>query len=466
MGILDSGLEAGVNHNGETDIAKKLVDAAVDSGADAVKFQTFKAEKLVSPYAPKAEYQTQTTGNSNTQYEMLKKLELDTGAFKELLSYSRERGIVFLSTPFDPGSIDFLDELGLEIFKIPSGEITNLPYLWRVGSLSKKIIMSTGMADMGEIEDALDVLAGAGTHRENITVLHCNTEYPTPFEDVNLLAMQTISDAFKVRVGYSDHTPGTEVPVAAVALGATVIEKHFTLDKNMPCPDHSASLEPYELKAMDLLTNMMFDVDEFIKNVPVWRFTREAPYAAIRVSYHPGQNDIDDLIKKTFRLKDAGFRIGIYGIEHPSITDHILETKERCLKLGIDFRTKEFLGEWEGRLYGTFKYEGSVCGGEMKQSECRTTEIIADPAGYVYKCHSDLYNGRNPFAHILDEDFDESKVEEFRPCKFFGDCNPCDVKVKTNRFQIFGHTSVEMKNIESMKANSKIEETSIIINHP
>ncbi len=212
---------------------------------------------------------------------------------------------------------------------------------------------------------------------------------------------------------------------------------------------------------MDLLTNMMFDVDKFIKNVPTWRFKREAPYAAIRVSYHPGQNDIDDLIKKTFKLQDAGFRIGIYGIEHPSILDHIMETKELCLKLGIDFRTKEFLGEWEGKLYGTFKYDGAIHGNEMKYSECMTSEIIVDPAGYVYKCHSDLYNGRNPFAHILDEDFDAKKVEEFRPCNFYGDCNPCDVKVKTNRFQVFGHTSVEMKNIENNRKNIKLKETVI-----
>ncbi|GBD95690.1 MAG TPA: N-acetylneuraminate synthase [Nitrospirae bacterium] len=242
--------EAGVNHNGKIDIARKLVDAAVDSGADAVKFQTFKAEKLVSRYAPKAEYQAQTTDRNESQYEMLKRLELDAGAFKELVSYSRKRGIVFLSTAFDLESIDFLNELDLEIFKIPSGEITNLPYLWRAGSLSKKIIISTGMADMGEIEDALDVLTEAGTPKENITVLHCNTEYPTPFEDVNLLAMQTIRDAFKIKAGYSDHTQGIEVSVAAAALGAAVIEKHFTLDKKMPGPDHSASLEPYELKAM------------------------------------------------------------------------------------------------------------------------------------------------------------------------------------------------------------------------
>jgi MoaA/NifB/PqqE/SkfB family radical SAM enzyme len=207
---------------------------------------------------------------------------------------------------------------------------------------------------------------------------------------------------------------------------------------------------------MDLLTNMMFDVDDFIRNVPVWRFARKAPYAAIRVSYHPGQNNIDDLILKTFKLQEAGFRIGIYGIEHPSIEREVIKAQDRCLKLGIDFRTKEFLGEWEGKLYGTFKYEGSVRGDELKQSECRTTEIIIDPAGYVYKCHSDLYNGRDPFAHILDEDFNEKSIDIFRACQFYGECNPCDVKVKTNRFQIFGHTSVEIRNIRS-RASKKSE---------
>ncbi len=207
-----------------------------------------------------------------------------------------------------------------------------------------------------------------------------------------------------------------------------------------------------EVKAeikMDLMTNMMFDIAGFIDNVPVDRFTREAPYAAIRVSYHPGQNDIDDLIQKTFRLQDAGFRVGLYGIEHPDpeINSHIKEVQDRCLKLGIDFRTKEFLGEFNGIMYGTFKYEGSVSSKIMKTGECRTSEIIVDPSGYAYKCHSDLYHGRNPIAHILDADFDEETIDEFRLCESFGDCNPCDVKIKTNRFQIFGHTSVEIRNI-------------------
>ena len=201
---------------------------------------------------------------------------------------------------------------------------------------------------------------------------------------------------------------------------------------------------------MDLLTNMSFDVDEFIKNVPVWRFTREAPYASIRVSYHPGQNDIEDLIKKIVRLQDAGFRIGLYSVLHPDPDKkrHIIETQEKCKKLGIDFRTKEFLGEWDERLYGTYKYEGSVMGKKMKDCECMTTELIVDPGGYVYKCHSDMHKGREPVGHILDEKFTDKELNKFRSCSYYGDCNPCDVKVKTNRLQIFGHTSVEIKNIK------------------
>jgi MoaA/NifB/PqqE/SkfB family radical SAM enzyme len=200
---------------------------------------------------------------------------------------------------------------------------------------------------------------------------------------------------------------------------------------------------------MDLMTNLMFDVDAFIQNVPVWRFTREAPYAAIRVSYHPGQNKIDDLITKTLKLQDAGFRIGLYGIEHPDpkLRAHILETQERCQKIGLDFRLKEFLGELEGTMYGTFKYEDCVSGKTLKKCECRTTEIIVDPSGYVYKCHADLYSGRNPVAHIRVENFNEDSIDEFRECSYYGTCNPCDVKVKTNRFQVFGHTSVEIRNI-------------------
>ena len=232
--------EAGVNHNGSIDMAKKLIDVAAEIGADAVKFQTFKAERLVSRSALKAEYQKKTTDADESQFDMIKRLELNTEAHRELIRYCREENIIFLSTPFDLDRLDLLNGLGLEIFKIPSGEITNLPYLRKIGSLRKNIIMSSGMADLGEIEDALDILIESGTPREDITVLHCNTEYPTPFEDVNLLAMITIKEAFKVNVGYSDHTLGIEVPIAAVALGASIIEKHFTLDKNMEGPDHKA----------------------------------------------------------------------------------------------------------------------------------------------------------------------------------------------------------------------------------
>ena len=242
--------EAGVNHNGSTELAKKLIDVASEAGADAVKFQTFKTENVVSKHAAKAQYQRETTDSKESQYDMIKKLELDVDTHKELMDYCKQKNIMFLSTPFDHDSIELLDELGLEIFKIPSGEITNLPYLRHIGSLGKKVILSTGMADIGEIEDALDVLLEAGTKKENITVLHANTMYPTPMEDVNLKAMQTIACTFGVEVGYSDHTLGIEVPIAAVAMGAKVIEKHFTLNKTMEGPDHKASLEPNELKAM------------------------------------------------------------------------------------------------------------------------------------------------------------------------------------------------------------------------
>jgi len=242
--------EAGVNHNGSIEVAKKLIDVAFEAGVDAIKFQTFKADKLVSKKAKKAAYQQETTDTNESQYDMIRKLELDIKTHKELMIYCEQKGIMFLSTPFDHDSIELLNDLGLEIFKIPSGEITNLPYLRHVGRLKKRIILSTGMADMGEIEDALDTLITAGTPREKITILHANTMYPTPMEDVNLRAMQTIACTFGCDVGYSDHTLGIEVDIAAVAMGAKVIEKHFTLDKTMEGPDHKASLEPHELKAM------------------------------------------------------------------------------------------------------------------------------------------------------------------------------------------------------------------------
>jgi len=242
--------EAGVNHNGSIELAKHLIDKAAEAGVDAVKFQTFKAETLVSKKAQKADYQKQTTDTEESQFEMIKKLELDLETHRELIAYCQNIGIMFLSTPFDNDSVDMLNELGMDIFKIPSGELTNLPYLRKIGSLKKQVILSTGMANLGEIEDALNVLTSAGTSKEKITVLHANTEYPTPMEDVNLNAMQSVKDAFKVDVGYSDHTLGIEVDIAAVAMGAKIIEKHFTLDKTMDGPDHKASLEPTELNLM------------------------------------------------------------------------------------------------------------------------------------------------------------------------------------------------------------------------
>lgn len=242
--------EAGVNHNGELALAKQLVEAAAKAGADAVKFQTFRAENLVAASAPKAAYQKKTTGTDESQLEMLKKLELSATDFIALKAHCAAHSILFMSTPFDLESIDFLADLGLETFKIPSGELTNLPYLRKLGGLRKKLILSTGMSDLMEVKEAVDVLLAAGTTKERLTLLHCTTEYPTPFEDVNLRAMETLRAAFNVRVGYSDHTLGIETPIAAVALGAIVIEKHFTLNKTMAGPDHEASLAPEELTAM------------------------------------------------------------------------------------------------------------------------------------------------------------------------------------------------------------------------
>lgn len=241
--------EAGVNHNGSLDTAKKLIKVAAEAGADFVKFQTFKSEKLVSRVAPQAQYQNESSPAKN-QLEMIKKYELDEKTHLNLIQECKKYSINFLSTAFDMESIDLLLKMNIPLYKVPSGELTNLPYLRKIGSLKKEVILSTGMANLSEIEQAIEVLIKAGSSRAALTVLHCNTEYPTPFQDVNLRAMQTIADAFKVSVGYSDHTLGIEVPIAAVALGATCIEKHFTLDRNMPGPDHKASLEPQELKAM------------------------------------------------------------------------------------------------------------------------------------------------------------------------------------------------------------------------
>lgn len=243
--------EAGVNHNGDINLAKKLIDIAVEAGVDYVKFQTFKSESLVSKSAKKADYQIENTQDSTeNQLQMLKKLELSHEQHVELMAYCRQKDISFFSTAFDLESLIYLKELGLTMVKIPSGEITNLPYLRKAAELFSKVIISTGMSTLEDIEKALNVFLSAGIKREAIYILHCNTEYPTPMKDVNLLAMLTIKNKFNVEIGYSDHTLGIEVPTAAVALGAKMIEKHFTLDRSLPGPDQLASLEPLELKAM------------------------------------------------------------------------------------------------------------------------------------------------------------------------------------------------------------------------
>ena len=237
--------EAGVNHNGSLKLAKKLVDSAVAAGVDCVKFQTFSTKNLVNKTAKKAEYQIENTKNNNSQFEMLKKLELSYDDFAELKKYCEEKNIMFLSTPFDLESCDFLNDLDMKIFKILSGEITNLPYLRKINSFGKKVILSTGMANVEEIEEALKVLKDC-----KVSLLHCTTEYPCPYDNVNMRAMLTLKEKFNLPVGYSDHTKGIEIPIMAVSMGATIIEKHFTLDRNMEGPDHKASLEPDELKAM------------------------------------------------------------------------------------------------------------------------------------------------------------------------------------------------------------------------
>jgi len=249
--------EAGVNHNGSLKLAKKLIECAVTAEADFVKFQTFITENCITKNAEKAEYQHSSISDDETQFEMIKKLELDRASHEVLLEHCEKKGIRFLSTAFDHDSIDLLAELSIPLYKIPSGEITNLPYLRHIGRMGKPIIMSTGMATLDEVRDALSILLEAGAKKDKITILHCNTEYPTPMEDVNLKAMLTIRDEWGVNVGYSDHTLGIEIPIAAAAMGATVIEKHFTLDRTLPGPDHRASLEPDELKAMvDAIRNI------------------------------------------------------------------------------------------------------------------------------------------------------------------------------------------------------------------
>lgn len=243
--------EAGVNHNGNLENAFRMIDIAVDAGVDYIKFQTFKTEDVISRLAPKADYQIHNTGNSSeSQFEMVKKLELSTNQHDKLIEYCKNKNIRFFSTAFDLYSLEYLHKIGLQIVKIPSGEITNLPYLRKAASLFHNVILSTGMSNISEIKEAINVFTKEGIRKDNITILHCNTEYPTPMEDVNLMAMLHLKNEFGTRIGYSDHTLGIEIPIAAVALGASVIEKHFTLDKSMEGPDHKASLDPPELKAM------------------------------------------------------------------------------------------------------------------------------------------------------------------------------------------------------------------------
>lgn len=266
--------EAGVNHNGDINMAKRLIDIAANSGADLVKFQTFSADRLVTHGAAKADYQILATDNTESQYDMLRKLELTESMHNELIAHCASQNIGFFSTGFDVESINLLVGLGQELFKIPSGEITNLPYLRHIGKLNKTVILSTGMSNMDEIEAAINVLEESGTHRSKITVLHCTTAYPVPMSDVNLRAMQSIQKKLNVAVGYSDHTLGIEIPIAAVALGATIIEKHFTTDRSLPGPDHKASLEPGELMAMiDGIRNIEKALGDGVKRLMPSEFT-------------------------------------------------------------------------------------------------------------------------------------------------------------------------------------------------
>tara|TARA_R110002111_G_scaffold260570_2_gene332011 strand:+ start:1416 stop:2417 length:1002 start_codon:yes stop_codon:yes gene_type:complete len=312
--------EAGVNHNGDIQLAKQLIDAASEAGVDYVKFQTFKSEKLVSKNAEKAKYQKENTGNSSeSQLKMLQKLELSEADHLELITYCKSKDIKFLSTAFDLESIDFLNRLNIDLFKVPSGEITNYPYLEKIGSLGKPIIISTGMATIDEIGHAMAVVMKSGTPRHKITVLHCNTEYPTPMHDVNLNAMQTIAETYGVPIGYSDHTLGIEVPTAAVALGATVIEKHFTLDKTLPGPDHKASLEPNELKAMVIaIRNIESALGDFEKE-PTPSELKNKSVARKSIVANTSIKKGDVLTKDNITTKRPGN--GISAMEWPNIID-------------------------------------------------------------------------------------------------------------------------------------------------
>lgn len=324
--------EAGINHNGSIDLAKKLIDEASNAGADAVKFQTFKAKNLVIKNSEKANYQKNITNPKETQFNMLKKLELSKEMHLELIKYSKNKNIKFLSSAFDHDSIELLKDLGLKIFKIPSGEITNLPYLRHIGKLNKKIFLSTGMSNMNEVKNAVDILIKSGTKKNNITVLHANTEYPTPIKDVNLRAMVTVGNELNIKFGYSDHTLGIEVDIAAVAMGASCIEKHFTLDCNMEGPDHKASLEPNQLKEMvKVIRNIELAMGNGIKKpskseLPNIHIARKSIVAKIKI------NKGETLTKKNLAVKRPA------GGINPMKWDKVVGTKAKK-----DYNEDEFI---------------------------------------------------------------------------------------------------------------------------
>lgn len=315
--------EAGVNHNGKYDLAVKMIHEAKRAGADYVKFQTAVPELVISTIAPKAEYQKETTGNDESQLDMCRAIHLPLSDYAKLKKICDNVGIGFMSTPFDLVSIDTLEPLDMDYYKIPSGEITNLPYLRKIASKGRKVIMSTGMSEMNEIADALKVLEKGGLKRADITLLHCNTEYPTPFGDVNLMAMKTIGDTFGVSVGYSDHTRGIEIPIAAVAMGAKVIEKHFTLDCNMEGPDHKASLEPDQLKAMvDAIRNVEMAIGSAEKHATA----SETPNKVVARKSIVAACDIaegDILTEKNITVKRPGNGIS------PMLWDSVIGTKAK-----------------------------------------------------------------------------------------------------------------------------------------
>lgn len=315
--------EAGVNHNGNYDLAVKMIYEAKRAGADYVKFQTAVPELVISTIAPKAEYQKETTGNDESQLDMCRAIHLPLSDYARLKAICDEVGVGFMSTPFDLVSIDTLEPLDMDYYKIPSGEITNLPYLRKIASKGRPVIMSTGMSEMDEIGAALDVLERGGLKRSDITLLHCNTEYPTPFGDVNLMAMKTIGDTFGVKVGYSDHTRGIEVPIAAVAMGAKVIEKHFTLDCNMEGPDHKASLEPDQLKAMvDAIRN----VEQAIGSAEKHATASETPNKVVARKSIVAARDIAEgeiLTEENITVKRPGNGIS------PMLWDSVLGTRAK-----------------------------------------------------------------------------------------------------------------------------------------